>query len=66
MTTPDSELTKVERTSLEMADLRLRVAVAEYVRVTDGISDRAQIERVQVDIEAAEDELWQLRSSPFS
>jgi hypothetical protein len=45
-----------------LADRRLRDTVTEYVRVTDGLSDRAQTERLQVDIEAAEDELWQLRS----
>ena len=62
MTTPESELTKVERQSLKLADRRLRVAVAEYMRMTDEASDREQIERVQIDVEAAENELWQLRS----
>jgi hypothetical protein len=46
-----------------LADRRLRDAVAEYVRVTDGLSDRAQMERVQIDVETAEDELWQLPAS---
>ena len=37
--------------------------MAEYTRVTAETSDRVQIERVQVDIAAAEEQLWQLRSS---
>jgi hypothetical protein len=64
MTWPRSEipLTNNERELLEQAARSLHAAVAEYERETSATSDRARIERVQLDLAAAEDRLWLLRS----
>jgi hypothetical protein len=59
---PD-QLTDVEQQLLARAGDRLRTAVEEYVRVTNLATSRADIERAQLDVATAEEELWRSRSS---
>jgi hypothetical protein len=57
------QLTDGEQDLLARAEDRLRTAVEEYVRVTNLATSRAGVERAQLDVEAAEEELWRSRSS---
>ena len=59
----DDQLTDGERELLALADEHLRAAVVEYQFVTETAVDRARIERAQVAVATAEDELWRLRAS---
>jgi hypothetical protein len=61
--TPHRQLTVVEHEVLARADDRLRYAVAEYIRAVDDRADAAQIEALQIEIGAAEDQLWRHRAA---